>query len=222
MVLIISKTQRDSRSISEMLYFMGVLSYATNPSAALSEISTVYSAVIIINPDKLPDKKDYTARLRSYADVPIFALSENDISEDKLIFDGVISNTSYASRILSYLVGFAEMNDTKIPGIYKLAGIDASVQTNFPTYFDKPLQFTKTETMILRALISFYPLRLNAKDILKYAFRQTKIPEKSNVRTHISVMNKKFREIANRNIITSAPGAGYRILTPEIIEAVIK
>ena len=192
MILIISKTQKESRSISEMFYFMGLLSYAAVPSAALSEISPIYSAVIIINPDKLADKDDYVARLRSYADVPIFALCEEDSVENRIIFNGVITKTHYASKILMHLIKYAEENGSKIPGRYRLAGIDASIELNTSTYFDKPMQFTKTETMILRTLISFYPLRLQAKEIIKYAFLQNKAPEYANIRTHISVMNKKL------------------------------
>ena len=222
MILIISKTQKDSRSISEMFYFMGIPSYSATPSEGLSEISPIYSSVIIINPNRLADKKDYAARLRAYADVPIFALTDSTDEYDKIIFNGVISSAAYASKILNYIVDYTKENDRKIPGIYKLAGIDASVDLNLPIYFNKSLKLTKTETMILRVLISLYPVHLSAKNILKYAFRQANLPEKANVRTHISIMNKKFRQLTGRNLIVSTPSYGYRILTPEIMEAVLK
>lgn len=221
MILVISKSQRASRSITEMLYFMGIPSYTATPPTALSEISPIYSAIILVSPESLADKRDYSQRLRSYADIPIFALTEKESYEDKFIFDGVINGNHYASKILKRIVEFCELNGRKAPGIYKLAGIDASIDVNLPTYFEKPIQLTKTESMILRTLISIYPVHTDSESILKYAFRQTKLPEKSNVRTHISIINKKFREVTGRNIISSTPSVGYRILTPEIIEALI-
>ena len=44
------------------------------------------------------------------------------------------------------------------------------------------------------------------------------MPEESGIRTHISIMNKKFREITGRNLTVLTPGEGYRVLTPEIAE----
>ena len=105
------------------------------------------------------------------------------------------------------------------PGNYELAGFNASINLAHPKYLYKALPFTKSETMILRVLIRTYPLPTAAKTILKYAFRQSRTPDIANVRTHISVMNKKFREIANRNVITFSMQEGYKILTPEILEA---
>ena len=222
MILIINKSRRDARALAEMFRIMGVLAFGTTPSEALSEISNRFSATIIMNPDTLADKEDYASRKRSYANVPIFSISDNSKYEDSLIFDGIINCGSYASRILDYLTNYAENKDIKSPGAYKLARIDASAHLGTPLYFNRALPFTKTETMILRALITAYPTPSVAKEILKYAFRQTRLPEPSNIRTHISVMNKKFREITDRNLITLTPGLGYRILTTEIIEATIK
>ena len=219
MILIINKNKKDSRGLAEMLHYMGILAYGTTPSDALSEISISYSAVIIMKPDTLASKEDYCTRLRSYANVPIFALTDTVNSIDSVIFDGVIKSGSYASKIFGYIVNYCETHSLKSPGTYKLAGIDASEYLNMPTYFNKALPFTKTETMLLRAMIVSYPTPLSAKNILKYAYRQSKIPELSNVRTHISVMNKKFRNIADRNIITLSTGRGYTILTPEMLTA---
>lgn len=217
MLLIISKSKKEARSAAEMFYYMGIISRGASPTEALSEISAFHSAVIIINPDGLSSPEDYCRRLRSYAHVPIFAISETPTRTDSLIFDGILKRTSYASRIFKFISEYAYSNSLRAPGSYKLAGIDASVDISIPMYFDKPLPFTKTETMILRTLIATYPTPTPSEDILKYAFRESKAPELSNIRTHISVMNKKFREITGRNIITLSLGEGYRILTPELI-----
>ena len=191
------------------------------PSEAFSEISPNYSAVILMNPNILADKEDYASRLRSYASIPIFAMSDEPSPIDTVIFDGVIKGTPYASKILSYVTNFCIECGIKPPGTYKLAGIDASVNLTTPTYFNKALVYTKTELMILRTLIATYPNPIGAPLILKYAFKPTKKPELPNIRTHISIMNKKFRDITNRNVIVLTPSEGYRILTPEIREALI-
>lgn len=221
MILIISKSKKDAQRLSEMFYFMGVVSYAASPSESLSEISTSYSAAIIMNPNTLADKQDYVSRLRSYADIPIFSISIDPDATDRLIFDEIIKGAPYASKIIDRITDYCDLRDLKRPGTYKLAGIDASAFLTTPIYFNKALPFTKTELMILRTLISTYPTHAKAETILKYAFRPTKKPELSNIRTHVCVMNKKFREITKRNIITLTVGSGYRILTPEVAEALV-
>jgi len=220
MILIINKSKKDARDLAEMFHYMGALAHGTVPTDALSEISTLYSAVIIMNPDFLPSKEDYCTRLRSYASIPIFALTDSYDPHDSIIFDGIMKPGTYASRILDFISEYSIQHSTKTPGTYKLAGIDASIYLNIPMYFNKALPFTKTETMILRTLITMYPTPTSAKDILKYAFRQSKVPELSNIRTHISVMNKKFREIAERNIITLSIGEGYLVQTPKIMATI--
>ena len=59
------------------------------------------------------------------------------------------------------------------------------------------------------------------EDILRYAYRESKYPEVSNIRTHISIINKKFRNLSNRNLIEMTFGTGYRILTPEVASALV-
>jgi len=220
MILIISKNKKHSAPISEMFYFMGVLSYAATPTEALSLISPIFNCVLIVNPDMLADKADYVARLRSYLNISIFALNETANEIDSIIFDGVIKRSTHAPKILSLITNFADNGNMKIPGTYRLAGIDASIHLRAPMYFDKIIPLTKTETMILRSLICAYPTPLSAKEILKYAFRQSRLPERSSVRTHISIMNKKFRGITGRFLTALTPGEGYRVLTPEIAEAI--
>ena len=73
--------------------------------------------------------------------------------------------------------------------------------------------------MILRYLTASYPALQSAKSIIKYAFKQSKKPELSSVRTHISVMNKKFKDITGRNLFIGIPKQGYTVSTPEMIKA---
>ena len=219
MILVINKSKKDAQRLSEMLYFMGVVSYGAGLTETFSEISTSYSAVIIMNPSVLADKEDFVSRLRLYAKLPIFAISDTRAAGDDLIFDGTIYGSPYASKILKSVTDFCRQRGLRIPGTYKLAGIDASVDLTTPAYYNRAMPFTKTELMILRTLIATYPAPMNAKDIIKYAFKATKKPELTNVRTHISVMNKKFRGISGRNLTILTPSEGYSVLTPEIAES---
>lgn len=221
MILIINKSKKDAHGLSDMFYYMGILAFCATPAEALSEVSTNYRAVIIMNPNSLPDKEDYVNRIRSYADIPLFAITDIHDSHDSILFDGIIKKGIYSAKIYKYLSEYSIQHGKKLPGNYQLAGINASCDLRAPVYFFKALPFTKTETMILRTLIRTYPQPTSAKNILKYAFRPSKAPDISNIRTHISVMNKKFREATGRNIITFEIGAGYRVLTPEIIDSLI-
>ena len=221
MILVINKSKKAARNLAEAFYYIGVVSYGTTPTEALSEISLRYSAVIVMNPDALADKGDYVSRLRGYARIPVFAMTDEPDDADKLIFDKVMRMSTYASVVIDKIGDYCYESKLRIPGVYKLAGLDLSFFLNTPTYMLSALSLTKTELMLLRTLTRTYPQPTDAREILKYAFRQSRIPDPANVRTHVSVINKKFRAISGRNLITLNVGEGYRILTPEIIEALI-
>lgn len=218
MILLINKPLKEAKALSQMLHYMGVLSYYATPKDALSEISNLYRAVVIMNPRVLSDKEDYVSRLRTYANIPIFAMCDSPDIKDEIIFDGIIPEHAYGTEVFNIIHHYAVMHRKTSPGTYKLAGINASIELRKPQFFHVSLPLTKTETMILRVLMIMYPTPMNAQKILKYAYRASKTPELSNVRTHISVMNKKYREITERNLISLAPGEGYRVLTPEILD----
>ena len=75
--------------------------------------------------------------------------------------------------------------------------------------------------MIVKYLIRTYPRPTSAEEILRYAYRESRTPEISNIRTHISIINKKFRKLTERNLIEMSFGKGYRVLTPEVAEALV-
>lgn len=215
MILITDNNKKRRESVSEMFYYMGILSYPTSPIEALSEISTEYSAVLVISDEGIHDLDDYIGRLRSYAPIPIFSLFEG---QDEL-FDAGFNYTSYSSTVALGIAKHLSERGLRVLGTYRLAGICADADAPIPTYFDKPLKLTKTETMILRYLIRSYPNPTSPTNVLKYAFKASRRPEAASVRTHISVMNKKFLSVTGRPLTLSAAESGYVIATPEIIEA---
>ena len=137
------------------------------------------------------------------------------------LFSDVFARGTYASVILAKILEYTLKNSLPQPGDYKLAGIDLSCDISTPTYFTTPLPLTKTEAMIVKYLIRTYPRPTSAEEILKYAYRESRIPELSNIRTHVSIINKKFRELTSRNLIEMSFGKGYRVLTPEVAEALV-
>ena len=218
MVLVISSSRKTAEVISDMFYYMGVISYAATPTEALSEFSGLYRAALIMNPEILPDQADFVAKLRSYAKaVPIFAISDSD-GFSRIIYDGVFESSVYSSILLEEIVRYQNGCSLPLSAHYRLAGIEASCTTERVTHFDKPIAFTKTETMILRYLIATYPMPQSTKRIVKYAYKPTKKPEVSSIRTHVSVMNKKFREITGKNLCLSVDKEGYVIATPKMMK----
>ena len=221
LILIINKSKRDAVSLAEMFYLMGILARGTTPTESLSEISLQYKVAIIMSPDKLPDKADFVTRLRSYARIPVIAMTDTPEERDRLIFDLILRQSTYGSKIIENIRCYCESIGIQPPGTYRLDGIKASSASKVATFLHSELPLTKTETMILRTLIKTYPRRVSASEIHKYAFRQTRAPEISNVRTHISAINKKFRELRDENLIIFDSGKGYVILTPSVLNGKI-
>ena len=220
MVLIIHTSRSKARAISDIFYYMGVVSYATTPAEAISEIARGYRAALVVDAELLPDAKSFVDKLRSYnTQMPIFAISDDETTARHDIFDGVYPNDIYSSTLVEEIVRFQVERRLPVTSQYRLAGIEASCNTAVVSVFERALLFTKTETMILRYMISAYPTPQDAKSILKYAFKPLRKPEESSIRTHISVMNKKFRNVRGRSLFCSVPGKGYVIETPEIAKA---
>jgi len=214
MLLIVSPTEKHGAAISEIFHFMGIVNRATPPAKAFSEVSGIYRAILIITPEKLADPYEFVRALRRLSlGSAVFALTESCSYSD--IFDATFKENIFSSTLYSKMNEFIRARGAVPLGEYRLSGIDASVELDGVYYFGEHIRLTKTEAMILRYLICTYPAHSDTRDILTHAFRQGRIPESSNVRTHISSINKKFRARFGKNVIASQDKAGYTILTPE-------
>lgn len=213
MILFIDRSKKSAENLADMFHYMGILARGMTPSDALSEISPLYRAVVISSPSSLPSVSDYIKRLRSYSQItPIFALvSSKDDKNTAHYFDAAFESSSYSSRLAQAMINFVDTHHLPPIGSYMLAAINASVELSTAVYFDSGIPFTRTETMILRYLIRTYPTPRTAKDILLHTYKTSKMPDPANIRTHISIMNKKFRNSFNRNLIYLKPGEGYVI-----------
>ena len=108
MVLIIGQKLIDAITLSDVFYYMKVLSYPCTPSQALSEISTMYNAVLITEPNDLPDTADFVKRIKSIAPVPVFAIAnEPKKCKSPYVFDKIfpyaILSGRLADQMLMYL-----------------------------------------------------------------------------------------------------------------------
>lgn len=217
MILIIDKSRKRGQTLAEIFHFMGILSFYTQPSAAAKEISGEYRAVLMSEPNELPDCEDYIATLRKYSGkIPIFSISRDKCNEK--IFDKSFEDGISSSSLVCQIVEYQEKNGLPSLGKYLLAGLDAGCDLGEVRHFSEKLSFTKTETMIIRYLIIMHPTFVSASDIIKHSHKPTKTPEPSSIRTHISKINAKFKRYRGRALIASLPGLGYAILTPELRE----
>lgn len=219
MLLVIDQHKKNADSVCEMLYYMGILSYGVTPREAISEYTPVYKAILITDPADIPLLEDFVKRLKSYVgNTPIFSLSNPYRAERyKHLFARSFESGTYSSDLAQSIISYAlEYGLTPI-GNYLLAGIDARCDRGSVAYLGNDLNLTKTQAMILRTLIASYPKELNASQILKYAYRQARLPEPSGIRTHICVINKAFASKYGRSLIAYVSDTGYTVLTPEKI-----
>ncbi len=218
MILVIDRSRRNAVSIKDILLYMGFVAYAATPNEGLSEISARYHAVVISNPNKFPDICDYVKRLkRYYSAVPIFAISNDKINHSE-IFDICFKNNIYSTTLIKKIMAYCFENYYPPIGNYVLEGLEAAAGIPEIKYYGKTLIFTKTELRILRYMIANHPVPQMTSNLLKYVFSPSKMPEPSSVRTHISIMNKKFRMVTKENLFAMVPKTGYVILTPRTRE----
>ena len=213
MVLIINRSKKEAESLATAFRYMGVVARGEVPERASAEISTLFRAILIISPEKLPDEREYVTMLRGYLnDIPFFAISDNQ-DELKGGYEAIVHRGATASQIYQTICTTCEKIGKVSPGEYMLTGIHASVEQGPVTYFSEPIPLTKTESLLLRFLIRTYPMPVTPKVILKYIFSQAKSPEVSSIKTHVCAINGKFKSRLGRSLIVSTDG-GYVIMTP--------
>ncbi len=218
MILIINNSKKEALLLSEAFYYMGVLSRGVTPPEAYAEVSDIYKAIIIVKPERIANKDLFIASIRECTSSPIFGVVDSYVATDRYLFDGCLSGEFYCSKIYEYIIKHFNEKRSSPPGIYIYRSFNASSVLGAPRYKSITLPFTKSETMILRTLIKLSPDPVCAKDILKYAFRESRSPEISNVRTQISIMNKKFKFEVGERLIDFSYNSGYKIRTEDFAE----
>ncbi len=218
MILIVHPSPKQAKEIADVFYYMGIPASARRPKEALSEVSLYYRAILICNPSSLPSPEEYAERIRAVSGgVPLFALAET--TEDFAfvsLFEETFDSEDSSARILLKIREIQRRKSLPLLGAYSLAGLSLDCDLARPYYCDTPIDFTKTEAMILRYLVRTYPDGADVHHILRYAMRPSSLSDPSGIRTHIWGINRKFQKVTGRRLITSIPGEGYRIMTPEI------
>lgn len=226
MILFIYRSKANGNRAAEIFNRIGIPSRVCSPESAHTLVSNCYRAIVFSVPvDELfIYGADFIKSIRSYSlGAPVFAICKSDelsMYNELSCFDRVFSKDEYPSKILNSIQNYQYENKLDISGIYRLAGIDASLNLKYVTYFDDPIKLTTNEKLILRTLISVYPNPIKAKDILKYAFRASRLPEISTIRAHICGINKKYLALTKRKLIEMTEERdGYVIQTPVILAA---
>ena len=210
MLLIVSKPKIHAEDLSDMMNFMGILSFAATPVEALFEISEKYRALLIIFSETVDDNVmcALSKRARELG-VPIFSNDENEGTKES---DFYFKKGSSASEMLAALRERCKTHGYKIPGEYKTDKIDLSTSKKNFVCFGNSIPFTKTEAMILRVLLHLAPSPVKGGEILKFAFRNKRLPDESGIRTHISKINKKTQIFSGRTLISNCDKLGYSLL----------
>lgn len=212
MILIIDNNKKAARNLADMFLYMGFLAYSVTADATICELSTAYKAVIIISPSSIAEVDELISNIKDRVPrIPVFALCAKEDTKYSRLFDGIMERGAFASSIISRIIEYADANSLAIPGHYEYLSLDASADLRCPLYRTTPVSFTKTECMILRYLIVTAPHSVTARQILIHAYRPSRMPDISNIRTHVSIINKKFRQMTGMNLIAQSTGEGYRI-----------
>ncbi len=220
MILIVDTSRKNAESISDIFYYLGFITKAVTPAEVFKELSYCYKSLIICHPENIPDLREFVNNITSqFKSIPMFSISDDPDEYIKYPFIKNYNRQDQPMLIIDDMLKELSQNGCKSIGYYRISGIEVNNKLKITTFFGDLLPLTKTETMILRYLIVTYPIPQSAKNILNYSFKPTRQPEITSIRTHLSSMNKKFRQFIDRNLIISIPEKGYVICTPEILES---
>ena len=177
MLLIRDKSKANAKKFADTLYYSGMPALAVTPREAVFRLGTEFCAIILLSPNSLADLSDFVSRLRDSAlATPIFALFENPaVFESSRLFDAVYKN-GYVSELIDNIRDYCRAHALKVPGDFRIAGIDVSISLREASYLWRDISLTKTEKMILRVFIATYPRALSAREVLSLAFKKSKVP----------------------------------------------
>lgn len=213
MLMIISNASEEANRLAETFSRMGLLAVGMTAEEALGEPMASYAAILLAftsGAAEATGARELEALFAKNACTPpLFALG--DAPNLPLALEGAYPRAAYAPSILSDMTERLAAKGRRKLGAYRLGELDASAELPTPALRGEPLPLTRTETMIVRALLRAYPMALSAERILRYAFRQSRLPCPASIRTHVSIINKKCRINEGRNIIASKNECGYVI-----------
>ena len=212
MLLVIDTNMKNANAVTNILRYMGLLAYPTTPHHALTEFSNLYSAVVIINPVKFPDIQDYVKRLKSFDErMMLFSISDKENPFPEL-FTLNFKNNIYSRTFANAIIQYSIKNSSRTIGCYRTSELNVVAGMEEAIYNGKSIPFSKMELRVVRFLLHTNPKPQMTDTIIKYIYPANKRPEHSGLRTHISHINEKFRNVTGRNLIEMKPKEGYHLL----------
>ncbi len=220
MILIIDKLPESAEKFADTVYYLGIPTVATSYESFKIENIADFKAILVLNPESQDNIGAYISNLRRYSlSIPIFSIYDRGRCLYENLFDGCFKS-GFLFSVFKEIENYFKENGLSSIYDYSFNGLCVSSKNSYSNYKNQKLNFTKTENMILRVLISTNRRYVSAKELLKLAFKKSRMPEASNIRAHISIMNKKFRQITGKNIIkTGELGQGYKLSIQEKVPA---
>lgn len=207
-MILITDSQKEIRcAYAEMFHYMGILSRTCEPKEVLRAVTGECSAVLYTSLSGREGEEEAVLEQRTLCGLPFFAITDYPCEA----FDLTFPVDTLSSTVAREIARHQEDAGLRPIGSYLALGINASVDAAEVNYLGEPLELTKTEKMIIRYLVRAYPNPVSAQDVLRHAFRQTRLPEISSVRTHISIINKKFKGAFGMALASVENGQGYVI-----------
>lgn len=217
MILVVDKSRKNANYITELMFYMGFIAHAATPGEVANEFTPKYHAIIFSDPLAYGDYTDYIKGIRKYiGNTPIFAISQAPLQSPE-VFADVFRNNVYSTTVVNGIIDYAKKNNIQPIGEYEVGFINAKAGLDSAYYYSTEIPLTKSELKVVRFFLASYPAVMNARSIIKYIFPKLVFPDSTALRNHISSVNRKFRAVIERNLITNIPGEGYILNTNSVI-----
>ena len=213
MIRIFSENINDAAAISEIFYYLGILSQPSDYNTEYP-LSGDCRAVLMLPPYFIGHVSALLARIPK--GTPVFAIDRGIGDSVARVLDGegvIMLPESCPPPMLPHLIAAAqrESGASRVIGDYSALSVRASNEWSYAISGKYKIPLTRTELMIVRYLCAVYPERKGSLEILKNALREGRSTEPSNIRTHISMINKKSERISGDPLLSSVPREGYCI-----------
>ncbi len=212
MILVLGKDTAARKTVANMLHTLGAVCDEHDADGAPLSNASLYRCVIIALPaESISGFVSYVRK--RLGDIPIFtAFDKYPDAPSRGLALGAFSPSVGMPSVCEKIIRICRDEGYAPPCNYKIGTLDASIGLDGVYFEGKKVSFTKTEVMLIRALLVSHPRPLYARGLLLLAFRPTKVPEVANIRTHVSVMNKKFLFLTGKRLICANQNGQYELL----------
>ncbi len=192
MILLYGKDDGIRKTVCNMLHLLGAICIEGDDNQPLPVSPSLLHAQIILSPEY--DIRQTIVKIRDrHPSAPLFTLlDKHPAAPSRALVDKAFSSEVSIPHALFGIIEDCRHLGRTPPCSYEALGIRAHINTDGVYYLGRKISFTKTEAMLLRALLIAHPKPLYASALLSVALSPSRELDVANVRTHVSVMNKKF------------------------------